>query len=104
MIRGSSQWLGLNMDWGCSTTAAWKKGGHFACGAGGAAMLMCPPTGGEQRPGDSIHTDPAQKHYDGQSDGGPCGGEHKIPNLAGRWCCTYTNERICLRRAARHRK
>src|SRR5260370_11482113 len=25
MIRGSSQWLGLNMDWGCSTTAAWKK-------------------------------------------------------------------------------
>src|SRR5216684_4370576 len=70
MIRGSSSWLGLNMDWDSSVTAGWKKGGHFACGAGGTAMLVYPPTGGNPRPGDSIHAFPAQRLCDGDREGG----------------------------------
>src|SRR5258708_39070929 len=78
-IRGSKPWLELNTDWGISTTSGWKKGGAFACGAGGAARLMYPPAGGNTRPGDSIHAFLAQCLGDGERDGGPCCGAPGCP-------------------------
>src|SRR3982074_527670 len=65
LIRGSSRWLESNSDWGGLATAAWKKGGPFACGTGGAAMLVYPPVGREPRARDSIHAFPAQWRGDG---------------------------------------
>jgi hypothetical protein len=74
------------MGWAGSATSGWKKGGPFACGAGGAAMLVYPPTGGNTRPRNSIHTFPAQRLCDGGRDGRACCGGHGCAGYRARCC------------------
>jgi len=72
LIRGRKRWLGLNMGWGGLATAAWKKGGQFACGAGGAAWLLRASAGRNAGTGDSVYAVPAQRLGDRNRDGGSC--------------------------------
>ncbi len=63
---------GWNMAWGGLATAAWKKGGAAACGAGGAAGIVRPPAGRDAGARDAVHALSAQRGGDGGRDGPVC--------------------------------
>src|SRR5207245_8015484 len=56
------------MDWGCLATAAWKKGGVLACGAGGPSGVVHPASGRHASAGDAVHALSAQWVCDGGGD------------------------------------
>src|SRR5260370_26483560 len=60
------------MDWGGLATAAWKKGGALACGAGGAAGVVHSATGRDAGAGDAVQPLSAPWGGDGGGDGATC--------------------------------
>src|SRR5258708_913323 len=60
------------MDWGGLATAAWKKGGALACGAGGAAGGVHSATGRAAGAGDAVQPLSAPWGGDGGGVGATC--------------------------------
>src|SRR5260221_8717817 len=60
------------MDWGGLATAAWKKGGALACGAGGAAGVVHSATGRDAGAGDAVQPLSAPWGGDGGGDCATC--------------------------------